>query len=62
MAEDEEGRGGKRPEQIQRMNGAGREHGKRRRKENDLALTQVDHYLLVHRCDVVEKVKVIVWK
>lgn len=35
-----------------------REH----RKENDLAVTQVDHYLLLHKCDVVEKVKLIVWK
>lgn len=32
------------------------------RKENDLAVTQVDHYLLLHKCDVVEKVKLIVWK
>lgn len=35
-----------------------REH----RKENDLAVTQLDHYLLLHKCDVVEKVKLIVWK
>lgn len=32
------------------------------RKENDLAVTQLDHYLLLHKCDVVEKVKLIVWK
>lgn len=25
-------------------------------KENDLAVTQVDHYLLLLKCDVVEKV------
>lgn len=31
-------------------------------KENNLAVTQVDHYLLLHKCDVVEKVKLIVWK
>lgn len=30
--------------------------------ENNLAVTQVDHYLLLHKCDVVEKVKLIVWK
>lgn len=35
-----------------------REH----REENDLAVNQVDHYLLLHKCDVVEKVKLIVWK
>lgn len=38
--------------------GAGREQ----REENDLAPTQVDRYLLVHRCDAVEKVRVIVWR
>lgn len=30
--------------------------------ENDLAVTQVDHYLLPYKCDVAEKVKLIVWK
>lgn len=30
--------------------------------ENNLAVTQVDHYLLLRKCDVVEKVKLIVWK
>lgn len=31
-------------------------------KRKYLAVTQVDHYLLLHKCDVVEKVKLIVWK
>lgn len=31
-------------------------------KENVLAVTQLDHYLLLHKCDVVGKVKLIVWK
>lgn len=44
--------------QAERVKWGMREH----RKENDLAVTQVDHYLLLHKCDVVEKVKLIVWK
>lgn len=47
-----------RQKQTERMKCGVREH----RKENDLAVTQVDHYLLLHKCDVVEKVKLIVWK
>lgn len=35
---------------------------KEHRNENNLAVTQVDHYLLLHKCDSVEKVKLIVWK
>lgn len=35
-----------------------RRHG----TENDLAVTQLDHYLLLHKRDAVKKVKVIVWK
>lgn len=49
-----------RQKQTHRVKWGVREH--RKRKENDLAVTQVDHYLLLHKCDVVEKVKLIVWK
>lgn len=63
--EDEEGRRWKRASEreteaghTERVKWGVREHG----KENDLAVTQVDHYLLLHKCDVVEKVKLIVWK
>lgn len=31
-------------------------------RKNVLAVAQLDHYLLLRKCDVVEKVKVIVWK
>lgn len=47
-----------RQKQTERTKWVVRQH----RKENDLAVTQVDHYLLLHKCDVVEKVKLIVWK
>ena len=59
--EDEEGGGWRESDgqkQTEKMKWGVRQH----RKENDLAVTQVDHYLLLHQCDVVEKVKLIVWK
>lgn len=56
--EDEGGGDGRDRSKTERMKWQEREH----REENDLAVSQVDHYLLLHKCDVVEKVKLIVWK